>query len=257
MRRRRDRPPAMRWLTIVRSPLASGLFVITVVIVGVPLLAHRAAASRSATPIDAQQIYLQDCATCHGADAHGTRYGPTLEGQGAAGVDFMVSTGRMPLRSADEQMERHPARYPAETIAALVAYVARLVPGGPSVPAIAGGDVAQGGSIYRQQCAACHQAAGEGGALLGQDESPSLAASTPVQVAEAIRTGPGTMPVFGPQAIPDGDVASLTRYVTVLQDPVDAGGQPLWHLGPMPEGAVAIAALALIIGGLRWIGSRT
>ena len=45
----------------------------------------------------ARQVYLRDCATCHGADANGTSVAPTLQGVGPAAVDFWVSTGRMPL----------------------------------------------------------------------------------------------------------------------------------------------------------------
>jgi ubiquinol-cytochrome c reductase cytochrome c subunit len=249
-----------RWLVVLRSPVLGPLLAIALALLATPLLHQRGAA---AAPIDAQaaqdakQIYLRDCATCHGPDARGTSKGPTLEGQGEAGIDFMISTGRMPLSSPDATMRRHDPAYPPDTIRALVAYIAGLVPGGPGIPTIGSGDLAAGGAIYREQCAACHQAAGEGGALIGQEESPSLHQSTAVQIAEAVRTGPGTMPVFGPAAVSDQEVSSLVRYVRELRDPPDPGGQHLWHLGPMPEGAVAMGALALLIVALRRIGART
>ena len=89
----------------------------------------------------------------------------------------------------------------AATIDALVAYVSRLVPGGPPIPSVdpAAGDLADGGQLFRAQCAACHQWAGEGGALLHR-EAPSLGPATPTQLAEAVRTGPGAMPTFGATA---------------------------------------------------------
>jgi ubiquinol-cytochrome c reductase cytochrome c subunit len=141
---------------------------------------------------------------------------------------------------------------------ALVAYVSTLVSGGPDVPQVdpADGDAAEGGDIYRRQCAACHQSAGQGGILVGE-ETPSLASSTPVQVAEATRTGPGTMPVFGASAISDEDLGNVVAYVQVLQSPRDPGGQALWHLGPLPEGAAALCALGLLVVALRFIGSRS
>jgi ubiquinol-cytochrome c reductase cytochrome c subunit len=218
----------------------------------------RASTAVAATQSDARVVYLRDCATCHGADGRGTDSGPTLNGQGAAGVDFMLTTGRMPLAKPSAEMKRRAPAYDPATISALDSYVAGLVPGGPSIPdvATAGADQGAGGSIYREQCAACHQAAGIGGTLLGQ-QSPSLLQSTPVQVAEAVRTGPGTMPVFGQAAISDADINALAAYVVALQHPPDPGGQALWHIGPLAEGGIALTAMGVVLLGLRRIGTRT
>lgn len=251
---------APRGLVVLGSPVIGPVLVVVIALAALPLFRDRGASAVAANdeaPVDAKQIYLRDCATCHAPDAKGTSKGPSLEGQGAAGIDFMVSTGRMPLHQDDPTMRRRPPAYPQPTIDALVAYVAGLVPGGPPIPTVGAGDLAKGGSIYREQCAACHQAAGEGGALLGQEQSPSLGEATPVQIAEAVRTGPGTMPVFGPTAVSDADVDSLVAYVRYLRHPEDPGGQPLWHLGPLPEGALAITALGVLMVGLRRIGARS
>jgi ubiquinol-cytochrome c reductase cytochrome c subunit len=179
-------------------------------------------------------------------------------GQGAAGVDFMLSTGRMPLRGGENDVDRHAPAYDRATIEALVEYVSTLVPGGPAIPDVdaAAGDLTGGGTQYRAQCAACHQSALQGGALV-RGSSPDLEQATAVQVGEAMRTGPGAMPVFGSAAASDHDVDSIARYVLALQHPDDPGGQPLWHLGPLPEGAVAFVALGLVIVALRRIGTRT
>ena len=212
--------------------------------------------AQSPTP-DARTVYFRDCAVCHGPDGRGTASGPTLEGWGRAGVDYVLTTGRMPLKSPGETPHRAAPAYDAATIAALVDYVGQLVPGGPDVPVVHAedGDVAAGGEIFRAQCAACHQWGGQGGALLRR-EAPRLDMSTPTQVVEAIRLGPGTMPVFGPAAIGDEELADVARYVQYLQHPDDRGGLPLWHLGPVPEGGMALLAIGVLVFGLRYVGTR-
>jgi len=224
-----------------------------------PLAAYRSRQAVSGVgENDPRLVYLRDCATCHGANGHGTNRGPTLEQVGPASVDLVLTTGRMPMSDPTDQMKRREPAYSAPLIAALVSYVSELVPGGPRVPSvdIANADVALGGAIYREQCAACHQAAGQGGVLIGQ-ESPSLQRSTPVQVAEAMRTGLGTMPVFGPTAVSERDLNGVAAYVSEFQHPTDPGGAALWHLGPIAEGAAALAALGVVAVVLRLIGSRT
>jgi len=45
--------------------------------------------------------------------------------------------------------------------------------------------------------------------------------------------------------------------VRYLDHPDDRGGQPLWYLGPVAEGAIAIVlGLGLLLLVSRWIGSR-
>jgi ubiquinol-cytochrome c reductase cytochrome c subunit len=206
---------------------------------------------------DARTVYLRDCSVCHGADGHGTRAGPSLEGWGAAGVDYALSTGRMPLPSPGATVQRRMPAYDRSAIDALVAYVSRLVSGGPPIPAVdpAAGDLADGGQLFRAQCAACHQWAGEGGALLHR-EAPPLGPATPTQLAEAVRTGPGAMPTFGVTAVDDHQLNAIARYVQYLDDPQDRGGLPLWHLGPVAEGGVGLAAIGVVVYLLRFVGSR-
>ena len=183
---------------------------------------------------------------------------PRCRALGSAAVDYQLSTGRMPLDEPGATATRRTPAYDAATIDALVRYVAELAPGGPPIPDIdvSGADIAAGGAIYRAQCAACHQWAGAGGALEGGN-APPLAPATPTQIAEAVRTGPAAMPVFGEQAVSDAQLVDVAGYVRSLADIDDAGGAPLWHLGPLPEGALALVALAALLGVLRVIGTRT
>jgi ubiquinol-cytochrome c reductase cytochrome c subunit len=117
--------------------------------------------------------------------------------------------------------------------------------------------VAKGGELFRQQCAACHAWSGEGGALVRR-EAPSTHPATPTQIAEAVRTGPGNMPAFGTTAIDDEELDSLVAYTRYLTAPRDHGGEPLWHVGPLAEGAAAaLLGLGLLLIGARWIGSRS
>ena len=57
---------------------------------------------------EGKQLFLANCASCHGLNAEGRATGngdkiagPALAGVGAAAVDFQVGTGRMPLAGPD------------------------------------------------------------------------------------------------------------------------------------------------------------
>jgi quinol---cytochrome-c reductase cytochrome c subunit len=230
-----------------------------------------AAGADPPSPATVTRIYQSDCAVCHGADARGTRLGPDLHGVGTAQIDFQLATGRMPVPTGDASVidqrpsqaaaqERRPAKYDAATRHALVDYVATLAGGGgPAIPSVhpSTGDIAAGGELFRLQCAACHAWSGDGGALL-QREAPSVHPATDVEIAEAVRSGPGNMPAFGNAALDDHQLQSLVRYVRYLDHPDDRGGSPLWHLGPLVEGAVAIfVGLGLLVLAVRWIGTRS
>ena len=55
--------------------------------------------------------------------------------------------------------------------------------------------------------------------------APSLHLATPTQIVEAIRSGPGNMPHFGPGNITDPQARDIAAYVTgVIQHPVNRGG---------------------------------
>ncbi len=200
------------------------------------------------------------CTSCHGVEGEGTAQGPSLRGVGAASADFFLTTGRMPLDRPRSQSVRKPPAFSPGEIALLTAYVASLGPG-PPIPDVDGatdrGDIAQGYQLYADNCASCHSSAGAGGALGHAVYAPPLNRATARQVAEAIRIGPGAMPVFGPDTFDDDEVDSVVRYVLYLRDPEDAGGLDLGHLGPLSEGLVAWAVGLLgVLLAARWIGTR-
>lgn len=202
-----------------------------------------------------RELYLTSCASCHGVDGRGTEQGPKLTGVGAAAADFQLTTGRMPLTDPSVQAVRKPPAFDRDQIDALVAYVASLGPG-PPIPKVdpSKGDLAEGGTLYRLNCAACHSSTGVGGALSYGRDAPTLHDATAVQIAEAMRTGPGQMPVFGPDTFDDKQVNSIVRYVRYLRDPEDPGGFSLGRIGPIPEGLVAlVVGLAALMAIARWI----
>ncbi len=235
-----------------------------------------ASAPATATSSSARERYLADCAVCHGPAGKGTSRGVSLIGVGRASVDYQLSTGRMPLGPAVRTdssgrplvqdpnrtlpdpsatpKRNHPAYSPSQ-ISELVDYVASLGPGGPDIPRVQPGDRAKGGELFRLQCAACHAWAGVGGAL-SKREAPDLHPATSVQIAEAVRVGPGQMPKFGQAALTEGQLHDLVSYVRYLDHPQNRGGSPLDYLGPVSEGAVALAAIGLVMLLLRGIGER-
>jgi ubiquinol-cytochrome c reductase cytochrome c subunit len=200
-------------------------------------------ASAKASPIvdRGHALFLTSCSSCHGADGTGTAQGRSLAGVGAASADFQLSTGRMPLANPSAQPVRKPPAFGPADIDALVAYVASLGRG-PAIPAVdvGAGDLSEGGTLFRLNCAACHSATGIGGALSSGQDAPSLHAATATQIGEAMRTGPGQMPVFGPGSFSARQVDSIARYVQYLQHPDDPGGFSLGRVGPITEGMVAL-----------------
>lgn len=226
-----------------------------------PYPAQAGQAPPSTTPTDVatgRQLYQVACTTCHGPDGAGTDRGPSLIGVGPASADFYLSTGRMPLDRPRAQAERKRVAYSPAQIRQLTAYVASLGPG-PAIPTVdqAQGDLALGNRLFANNCAPCHSSAGAGGALGHAVYAPALNRATPTQIAEAIRIGPGAMPVFGPETLDDHQVTSIVRYVTYLRSPDDRGGLGLGHLGPIPEGFVAwVVGLGLLLVAVRWIGTR-
>jgi ubiquinol-cytochrome c reductase cytochrome c subunit len=206
-----------------------------------------------------EELYLTGCSSCHGAGGVGTSQAPTLIGVGAASASFYLTTGRMPAAQAEPfQPPRKQPAYAPDEIDALVAYVASLGPG-PAIPDVdvTDADLSGGGVLYRANCAACHQAAGAGGALSYGHSAPPLHDATPTQVVEAMRIGPGQMPVFNDTTINDRAADDIAAYVQYLRDPENRGGAALGGNGPVPEGFVSlVAGLGGVVAVSLWIVGR-
>ncbi len=210
---------------------------------------------------EGNKLYLTGCSSCHGMQAQGSQNGPTLLGVGAASVHFQVATGRMPLAAPGAQAVAKEPQYSAEETAQLAAYVASLAPG-PAIPTAEqldykNADIAQGGVLFRVNCAQCHQAAGQGGALTYGKYAPSLMEATPQEMYEAMVTGPQSMPVFANSTLPVEDKQAIMAYVSELQVASNPGGLSLGRLGPVTEGLFLwTAVFAALIGAAIWIGIK-
>ncbi len=221
-----------------------------------------ATASNDQTAIDeGKRLYLEGCSSCHGLNAEGTSNGPTLIGVGAASVHFQVATGRMPMAAPGAQAGAKPPVYTDEEVAQMAAYIASLAPG-PAIPTAeqldySDADVAEGGVLFRINCAQCHQAAGGGGALTQGKYAPSLMDATPQEIYEAMLTGPQNMPVFGDGTLTVEDKQAVIAYIMNLQEAPSPGGISLGRLGPVAEGLFLFAGVMVIFIGLAvWIGIK-
>ena len=210
------------------------------------------------------ELYTTGCSSCHGPDGRGEHApdgsvrGPSLGSAGEATAYYYLATGRMPLANSEEQPQRKPPAYDPDEIDALVAYVASLGTG-PELPDVdvEGADLAEGGQIFRANCQACHSASGSGGALSYGRAAPRLASATPREIGAAVRSGPGQMPVFGPDTITQTQLNDLAAYVRYLRHPDDPGGLPIGRTGPIPEGFVAwLIGMVVLLALVAWIGTR-
>ena len=208
---------------------------------------------------EGRRLFEQSCASCHGPQGEGTTSGPPLTRVGPANVDFMLSTGRMPLAQPGLQPQREPPQFTDEQIRSIVAYVGSFSMGGTEIPGVNAdsGTLPLGQQAYENNCAACHGSAGSGDSIGGNQIAPSLDRATAVQIAEAIRVGPGPMPRFGDTAIDQRELDSIVRYLLELRDIPDHGGLGLTRVGPVAEGFVGVVlGLGLILLVIRYTGTR-
>jgi ubiquinol-cytochrome c reductase cytochrome c subunit len=218
--------------------------------------------ARSAAIDEGKQIFLKGCSSCHGLNAEGGSIAPSLIGVGAASVDFQVGTGRMPMADMSTQATRKKPVYNAEQTAALAAYVASLAPG-PAVPTDAvlnyerDGNTAQGGELFRNNCAMCHNFAGQGGALTQGKYAPTLMGVEPKYIYEALITGPQSMPVFSDKTITPAEKLSIIKWIKSAEAEPNLGGATMGRIGPVTEGLLAwVLGLGLLIAVAVWLTTK-
>ncbi|HEX4832233.1 MAG TPA: c-type cytochrome [Trebonia sp.] len=221
-----------------------------------------AASGQASTDVaNGQSLFIQSCATCHGMQAQGTAQAPSLVGAGAAAVDFQMSTGRMPAKESGAENDRKPSDFSQLAIYDIASYIQSLG-GGPTIPASSqvatqGADTALGQELFSANCSQCHGFAGAGGALTYGKNAPSLNASTPTQVYEAMLTGPEAMPVFGDGTITPQEKQDIIAYITQTRTEANPGGFSLGRTGTITEGAVAwLIGLGFLVLIAMWLTSR-
>jgi ubiquinol-cytochrome c reductase cytochrome c subunit len=220
-----------------------------------------APAQASTSVANGRSLFIQSCATCHGINAQGTSQAPSLVGAGAAAVDFQMSTGRMPAKEYGAENDRKPVTFSQQQIYDIGSYIESLG-GGPTVPAGSqvatnGANTALGEELFSTNCAQCHNAGLSGGALTYGKSAPSLVASTPTEIYEAMLTGPEAMPVFGDGTITPQEKQDIIAYITQTRAEANPGGFSLGRTGTITEGLVGwLAGLGFLVLIAMWLTAR-
>lgn len=262
----------MSWITARRRHPAAGFIVVAFVLVLIGtayavITSGNASASPPTTANAAQiaqgrDLFVEDCATCHGLYAEGVSgQAPPLIGVGAAAVDFQVSTGRMPAAQTGAENDRKPPHLDPAQTRAVAAYIDSLG-GGPPIPSAAavstaGANIGLGQKLFVANCAACHNFVGAGGALTNGKFAPPLTDSTPTQIYEAMLTGPEAMPAFNDLTVPPQEKRDIIAYVTQVRAQPNPGGFSLGRIGPVTEGLVAfLGLLFFMVLAALWITAK-
>lgn len=228
------------------------------------LFAPRPAEAAVSTAVDLEEgenLFLANCASCHGLAKIGDVEIPSLAGVGAAAVDFQVGTGRMPPPQLGQvQIPRSQPKFTQGQIAAMAAYVATFGPG-PAIPdarlTSGGGNLANGNELFKVNCAMCHNFVGSGGALTRGKYAPSLRNVSGKHIYEAMASGPASMPVFNDNVLSPTDKRDVISYLKDIEENKNPGGLSLGNLGPVSEGLfVWVFGLGLMIGAAVWLGSK-
>jgi len=219
---------------------------------------------------EGKKLFAVNCASCHGlnaeggTDGEGRMAGPSLIGVGAAAVDFQVGTGRMPAMQTGAQVPRKDPVLNEEETAALAAYIASLGPGAPIPPEevydvsnATEEQITRGGELFRTNCTACHNFAGQGGALPQGRYAPTLMGVDPKHIYEAMLTGPQQMPVFSDQVLTPQDKHDIIAYIKGMEEQSDPGGFSLGRLGPVSEGLWGwLFGIGALVAVAVWIGAK-
>jgi ubiquinol-cytochrome c reductase cytochrome c subunit len=220
--------------------------------------------SSSADIEQGRQLFETSCITCHGANLQGVQgRGPTLVGSGSAATYFQVSTGRMPAAAQGANNLRKQPKFTEVQTRQLAAFV-QSVGGGPQAPApdtsmkVDDSKLAEGGQLFRLNCASCHGATGKGAPLSAGKIAPGLTVATDSQIYTAMLSGPENMPVFSDNQITPEQKREIISYVEYLRTSKDPGGAGLDRIGPVSEGLLVwTAGLGVLVITILWIGAKS
>jgi ubiquinol-cytochrome c reductase cytochrome c subunit len=207
------------------------------------LAAWTGAAWGQADPASGAGLYAQDCAVCHGPRGQG-KIGPSL--QAAHDAQPVLAM----IRGGKGMMPPFAQRLTPAQMQAVADYVSHTL----ATVALTGGNLSEGGVLFRVNCAPCHRTDARGGALaFTQHNAPALTGFSAATIAGAIRGGRGPMPAFPPTVFNDRQLASIVSYVRFVQHPPTPGGYPADFLGPVAEGLIALLMVAALGVIAYWI----
>lgn len=226
-----------------------------------------AAAAQGGDPVRGGELYVENCAVCHGVDGEG-RVGASLTqfpgilveasleqtiGEGIEGT-VMPAWGEAFGGPLSDEDVRDIAAYilaafeGTQPIEPLPTYP---VPDIPPLPEVEG-DPALGAPVYQENCAVCHGAQGEG--RIGAGLAKAWPATDPAAyIRQVVADGiAGTsMPAWsgakgGP--LSDEQIANVAAYILTLSPPASATPGP-GQAGPisLTAGLIGLAILALLV----------
>jgi ubiquinol-cytochrome c reductase cytochrome c subunit len=167
------------------------------------------------------------------------------------------------------QIPQKEVSYTPDEIAALAAYVASLGPG-PAIPSESEYNIndmtdserseaiVKGGLIFRNNCSACHNFEGSGGAMPQGGYAPKIRGVEPKYIFEAMLTGPQAMDNFSNGNLSVDEKRDIIAYLQSLEDNPDYGGFGMGGIGPVSEGMFAwIVGIGSLVGVATWIAAHT
>jgi ubiquinol-cytochrome c reductase cytochrome c subunit len=247
--------PLLGWLMVASAAVAIGVL-------------PTAAAQGQLTPAqqqEAETIFANQCATCHGSDGRGrTIPGTDTMAPALAGnpdvtvpyVDLTIRVGRMPPPDAKpfDNRARH-VLYDDAQRQALVSYIAEQFGLEGEIPQPAAGDASTGREVYAANCAQCHGSAGAGGVAGAGAWTPPVVDRGPVAVAEAIRVGPFEMPRFGPEQITDEQIGDVAAFLQVVADE-EGTALGMVEVNPVYASGLAFILALIVLVSALWIAGR-
>jgi quinol---cytochrome-c reductase cytochrome c subunit len=203
----------------------------------------------SPLPGSGAALFAQYCSYCHGPTGMGF-VGPSQEADAFPGLVYgMISRGGIAMPSFSKGFPSPPLS--SRQIQAISDFVAA----NNADPVARTANAADGGVIFRLYCSGCHGETGRGGALVGGKNAPSLAKYPAAEAIAAMIIGRSNMPVFAGTTLDVRQQAAVALYVQTLEQPASPGGRGLGYIGPVAEGLVSFAGLAVLLlfaGWLAW-----
>jgi mono/diheme cytochrome c family protein len=159
-------------------------------------LVAQASCTGSGGPSGPGDVYVQSCASCHGADATGAAGAPDIRCSVPSRVVDAVRRGRGAVMPAFSTTELGGA-----DVQHIESYLAGLCTGAPA-------------DVFASNCATCHGATAGGGRNADGVRGPNVRCSESSDFFEAVRFGSEGMPAFGD--LGRNAVTQLASYVRSL-----------------------------------------